>query len=61
MEKKKKHESLEFNYVVVAEDLEILEVGEKMAKDNDCYVNADESVILKSTNFTGKIIKKIKS
>ncbi len=59
MTNKKKHECLDFNYVVVAEDLEILEAGEKLAKDNDHYVNQDESVILKSTNFTGRIIKRI--
>lgn len=56
--KKKRFEALSYDYVVVADDLEILKRGEKMAKDNDYYVNEDESVILKSTNFTGRIIKK---
>lgn len=48
------------NYVLVQE-LPIAPKGETFNLVNGYYVNKDESIVLRSTNLTGKIIKKIKN
>jgi len=50
---------LDYIYELVTDTLPIAKVGELFALDSGYYVNKDESIILRSTNFTGKIIKKI--
>jgi len=50
--------ALEFEYVVITDLSPVLPKGELLALDNGYYVNKDESVVIKSTNYTGKIIKK---
>jgi Icc-related predicted phosphoesterase len=51
---------LDYDYVVVAGDLTILPKGELLALDNGYYINKDESILIKSTSYTGRIIKKKK-
>ena len=52
---------LEYIYELVSDTLPIAKVGELFALDAGYYVNRDESIFLRSTNFTGKIIKKTKN
>lgn len=49
---------MEQEYVLV-QDLPIAKKGEKFTLVNGYYVNKDETILLKSTNTTGKIIKKV--
>jgi hypothetical protein len=41
-------------------DLPIMKKGEVLTREGAYYTNEDESVVLRSTNYTGKIIKKTK-
>lgn len=52
---------LTYIYELVTNDLPLAKEGELFALDAGYYVNKDESILIKSTNFTGKIIKKLKT
>ena len=52
---------LEYVYELVTNTLPIAKMGELFALDSGYYVNKDESIFLRSTNFTGRIIKKVKN
>jgi hypothetical protein len=52
-----KKNELAYNYEAVCDTL-IFKKGERFALDSGFYTNKSETVVLRSTNFTGKIIKK---
>jgi len=58
MAEKKKLE-LDFDYEAIR-DTPIFKAGELFALDNGYYTNKAETVVLRSTNETGKILKKKK-
>lgn len=43
---------------ILVKDLPIAKKGEIFTLVNDFYVNLDETILLRSTDYTGKIIKK---
>lgn len=51
---------MENKYMVVTDKLPILNKGDVLIRDGNYYTNEDESVILRSTNYTGQIFKRIK-
>jgi hypothetical protein len=52
-------ENSKYEYVLV-QKLPIAEKGETFTLVNGYYINENETIALRSTNITGKIIKKIK-
>lgn len=52
-----KKNELVYNYEAVC-DTPIFKKGERFTLDSGFYTNKAETIILRSTNLTGKIIKK---
>jgi hypothetical protein len=48
-----------FEYVTIKDLFPLLKKGEKLCLENGFYFNKDESVVIKSSNETGKFIRKL--
>jgi pantothenate kinase len=46
-------------YTVITDKLPILNKGDILVREGNYYTNEDESVIIRSTNYTGKIFKRL--